>query len=113
MKAKYAEAIRFGIMAGRQTRFGDVDDPYYRKRSEVIWSYWQNHGLQDLAHRAFKHAAEASRSRSVASMTPEEYVQACKNFELSWTLFTESREEHQFRMLREEVAALRKRVEES
>lgn len=107
MRAKYAEAIRYGIMAGRRTRYGDADDPYYEERSKIIWSGWE---LRELVLKAFEHTWETETATRKEGMTPEEWVQARENFNKAWELHTESREERQTRLLREEIKALKNRV---
>lgn len=109
MRAKHAAAIRYGILKGRQTRYGDLDDPYYELRSNVIngYSEWD---LRELALKAFEHTWETEAATRMEGKTPEEYAEAKANFVRVWELYSESREERQTRLLREEVKALSKRV---
>lgn len=109
MRARYAAAIRSGILKGRQTRYGDVDDPYYELRSNIIWGYSEV-PLRELALRAFEYTWTMDVKKRKRRMTPEAREDAKANFKKAWEYWTESREERQKRLLREEVDALAKRV---
>lgn len=110
MRAKYASAIRDGILKGRQTRYGDLDDPYYKLRSEIIWGYFGDSTLRELTLKAFEHTWETETATRMEGKTPEERREAERNFERVWEFHTESREEKQLRLLREEVDSLSRRV---
>lgn len=109
MRAKYAEAIRMGIKLGQKTRYGDVDDPYYKLRSEIIYGYgeWD---LRELAIKAFEHTWETESATRMQGKTREEKAEAKRAFEHVYELHTESRVEKQIRLFREEVQVLAKKV---
>jgi len=109
VRAKYAHAIRYGIMKGRQTRYGDVDDPYYKLRSDIIWG-WSEYDLRELALKAFEHTWQTETATRMQDYSEEERAEAQRIFERRWQIHTESREERQVRLLREEVQDLKERL---
>lgn len=111
MRAKYAAAIRAGILAAKHTDYGSEDDPYYRIRSQIIWS-GQPTELRKLTLKAFNAHWEKIVQRLLSSMTHEEARAAKKAFEKAFTVFSESRAEREMRLLREEVERMRARLAE-
>lgn len=109
MRAKYARAIRQGILLGQKTRYGDVDDPYYKLRSEIIYGYgeWD---LRALAIKSFEHTWKTESATRMQDYTEEERAEAQRIFEYVYELHTESRVEKQIRLFREEVQVLAKKV---
>lgn len=110
MRAKYAAAIRDGILKGRQTRYGDLDDPYYELRSKIIWGYFGDSVLREPALKAFERTWNDVSQRRMQDYTDAERREAKRNFDKAWDYWTESREERQLRLLREEVKDLKERV---
>lgn len=107
MRAKYAEAIRYGVKAGQRTRYGDLDDPYYAERSKIIWSGWE---LRELVRKAFERTWETETATRMQGKTREERAEAKANFERVWEIHTETRVERQIRLFREEVQDLKVRL---
>lgn len=112
MRAKYAAAIRYGIKQGKKTRYGDEDDPYYELRSEVLWRYFMESRLRELALSAFTRTWRKVSALRVSGLDASAVSEANAAFERAHTLWTESRQERELRLLREEVVRLRKLVEE-
>jgi hypothetical protein len=113
MRAKYAEAIRWGIVAARKTRYGDVDDPYYEVRRELRWSFdpMTEERLERLASQAFDREWLAVSERRVVGLTDAERREAARTFEVRYDRWMETREERQYRLLREEVAELKRKIQ--
>lgn len=108
-------AVRLGITLGKQVRYGAPDDPYYELRSEAIWNYSIGYPrrLRELCVRAFKRTSEALIEARRSQLTGETLEEAERNFLRAHLLWTESREEREMRLLREEIAELRGSISRS
>lgn len=113
MRKQYAAAIREGIEKGRKTRFGIPGDPYYTLRSELIWAQvfpGDSRKCREIALEAFNRTALRKRESEIRQMTDEEYQEAKANHERAWVYHTETRQEREYRLLREEVEKIRKEL---
>lgn len=112
MKKQYAEAIRYGIKLANETKFGEPDDPFYSKRSDANWAYFPSNSLNALTKTAFDRTHDKIMQRYRAAHTDEEWEAARETFEHTWTLYVETRQEREIRLLREEVVHFRELVKE-
>ena len=111
MKKKYAAAIRFGIEQGKRHRFGEENDPFFEAwRAVVNYAFGESHRLNDLAIKAFERTTQKVRSEWAKQMTHGQTYDVLAVFDRVRVLHTESREEREMRLLREEVAAMREQV---
>src|SRR5690606_19106223 len=83
-------------------------------RSKLIWGFGFNGydgRLRELALEAFYRTWERMRSERLEAMDPAERERAEAAFARAHAMFVETGEERQSRLLREEVASLRARLE--
>lgn len=113
MKKQYAEAIRYGIRLANETKFGEPDDTFYEKRSEANWAYYpESTTLNKLTKAAFNRTHTKIKQRYRDTHTDEEWETTWESHERLWRIYTESRQEREIRLLREEVVHFREIVKE-
>lgn len=108
LRARYAAIIRYSILAGRETRYGERDDPYYRLRSDIIHRYPS--ADRELGLRAFKRSWESTCLARGADWTHKEHRDAEATFKRCYEIWMETRAQREMRLLREEVQGLRQQV---
>lgn len=117
MRKQYAEAIRVGIQKAKLTNFGDINDQFYEIRGDLIYPIVFSHSnakkCRGLSLEAFNRTAKKMRDEKIKNMSIEEYKEASKNFKRAHLLYTETREEREYRLLREEVQTMREELNDA
>lgn len=117
MRTRFARAIRRGVEAAKRTRYGEEDDPYFKERSDIIWSHsitalGGNAKDGALALEAFDRTCRKLVNRAKSRMTTEERREASRVFKRCRRLWFETSSERAYRLVEEEVAKLREELRE-
>ncbi|WP_028245414.1 hypothetical protein [Pseudoclavibacter soli] len=109
----HARSIRLGIRYGRLTRYGELDDPYYRLRSKLLLGPWVQPDEDidwGLAEEAFRRTRISLQRARLSAMSPAEQAAARDIEDTVYRRYVESSEQRRARQQQEELDSLRHRV---